>query len=75
MHLLNVEFYVKVEYLLTEWVRLFHQPISSRDSEKLYAAYLGKVGDQMCLLLLTSVIVFLIAHNSYISMECSSLMI
>ena len=36
-------FCIQVEYLLTEWVRLYHQPISSRDSEKLYAAYLGKV--------------------------------
>ena len=43
-----------MEYLLTEWVRLYHQP--TRDSEKLYAAYLGKVsGDVQLFRIITRV--------------------
>ena len=36
-------FAIKVEYLLSEWVRHFHQPGLMRDGDKVYAAYVARV--------------------------------
>ena len=33
----------KVEYLLSEWVRHFHQPGLLREGDKVYAAYVARV--------------------------------
>lgn len=33
----------QVEYLLSEWVRHFHQPGLMRDGDKIYAAYVARV--------------------------------
>jgi len=34
---------VQVEYLLSEWVRRFHQPGMLREGDKIYAAYVARV--------------------------------
>ena len=38
-------FYIQqqVEYLLSEWVRRFHQPGLLREGDKIYAAYVARV--------------------------------
>jgi CCR4-NOT transcription complex subunit 1 len=38
--------YEKVEYLLSEWVRHFHQPGQMRDGDKIYAAYVARLQQQ-----------------------------
>ncbi|XP_064398380.1 CCR4-NOT transcription complex subunit 1-like [Halichondria panicea] len=38
--------YEKVEYLLSEWVRHFHQPGLLREGDKIYAAYIARLQQQ-----------------------------
>lgn len=38
--------YEKVEYLLSEWVRHFHQPGLLREGDKIYAAYVARLQQQ-----------------------------
>ena len=35
--------YERVEYLLSEWVRHFHQPGLLREGDRIYAAYVARV--------------------------------
>lgn len=35
----------QVEYLLREWVRLFHQPAAGKESEKAFSSFVAMVGN------------------------------
>ena len=40
--------FYQVEYLLSEWVRHFHQPGLLREGDKIYAAYVARVSNLLC---------------------------
>ena len=41
--------FYQVEYLLSEWVRHFHQPGLLREGDKIYAAYVARVSVLLCI--------------------------
>ena len=41
--------FYQVEYLLSEWVRHFHQPGLLREGDKIYAAYVARVSFLLCI--------------------------
>ena len=43
--------FFQVEYLLSEWVRHFHQPGLLREGDKIYAAYVARVSFLLCIVL------------------------
>ena len=40
-------FIFQVEYLLREWVRLYHQPAAGKESEKAFSSFVAMVRDAM----------------------------
>lgn len=40
---IHVDSLIKVEYMLSEWVRYYHQPGMFKEGDKIYAAYVARV--------------------------------
>lgn len=39
---------MQVEFLLREWVRLYHQPAAGKESEKAFSTFVAMVSDILC---------------------------